>query len=226
MPNWCTNSLKVTGPTGALSEFTLRAFGLDGDVIDNLACGVVNGTELQGTETADEVRSRIIVDALMAERDESCFSFSRHIPMPEELQGTVSPTPTNTEEECRRNLELRELYGYDNWYNWCVSNWGCKWDASHMDPPTVDATQVRIRFETPWSPPLPWLETVHEIHPELTFELACEEESGAFSALLVLGPEIREDIDMQQKPVEERKAFYLEWFDWDWEPATDDEDDD
>ena len=35
-----------------------------------------------------------------------------------------------------------------NWYNWCIDNWGCKWDASSI---TIEEDTNTIYFSTPWS---------------------------------------------------------------------------
>jgi hypothetical protein len=46
--------------------------------------------------------------------------FKNLLPMPKELEGTISPSK-------ERNEQLIEKYGSDNWYDWCNSNWGTKW---------------------------------------------------------------------------------------------------
>ena len=43
----------------------------------------------------------------------------------------------------------------DNWYDWCVGNWGTKWDIT--DPVVLDETEedsITIGFETAWGPPI------------------------------------------------------------------------
>ncbi len=39
-------------------------------------------------------------------------------------------------------------YGHATWYDWCVENWGTKWDACR-----VCYDETRIVFETAWSSP-------------------------------------------------------------------------
>lgn len=46
-----------------------------------------------------------------------------------------------------------------NWYTWCVSNWGTKWDATpeHLDIQDNELTgmsDVNTQFDTAWSPPI------------------------------------------------------------------------
>lgn len=42
-------------------------------------------------------------------------------------------------------------YDYDNWYEWRIANWGCKWDMSEMK---IDRTErsIFLTYLTPWSP--------------------------------------------------------------------------
>jgi hypothetical protein len=48
----------------------------------------------------------------------------------------------------------------DYWYNWCLNNWGTKWDiGSNHDEmyglhPTIVDNQATMTFESAWSPPI------------------------------------------------------------------------
>jgi len=50
-------------------------------------------------------------------------------------------------------------YGCDNWYDWCVENWGTKWNASD----TYYIDENNIEFETAWSMPYEILKAISEI---------------------------------------------------------------
>lgn len=82
--------------------------------------------------------------------------------MPEELRETTSPTP---DADAKRAEQLTEKYGFSNWYDWQVSNWGTKWDVS-SDGETVetagDATEVTVYFNTAWSPPIGWYQHMED----------------------------------------------------------------
>lgn len=41
----------------------------------------------------------------------------------------------------------------DNWYDWNISNWGTKWDASLIDWDRSDDNTITIYCDTAWSPP-------------------------------------------------------------------------
>jgi hypothetical protein len=86
------------------------------------------------------------------------------------------------------------------WWDMRYSQWGTKWDASFNGPfmalgdagadvdACVDAQgsvltpEVAIyKFDTAWSPPVPWLITVAEMEPELEFELHFGEPGNNFA---------------------------------------------
>jgi hypothetical protein len=48
----------------------------------------------------------------------------------------------------------------ENWYNWNVSNWGTKWEASIYSWEKVSDTCITINFDTAWAPPTIFYETV------------------------------------------------------------------
>lgn len=74
-------------------------------------------------------------------------------PIPDELKGTTSPTPKDIDPKVQKMLV--EKYGHDNWYDWCVDNWGTKWDCDvyHSD-------EKGIGFSTAWSPPIGAIKTL------------------------------------------------------------------
>ena len=58
-------------------------------------------------------------------------------PMPSELEGTTAPSDT------------------PNWYDWCVNNWGTKWDV-HDEAPDLYSANGRLYsfFRSAWAPPI------------------------------------------------------------------------
>ncbi len=60
----------------------------------------------------------------------------------------------------------REHYGCYTWYEWCIRNWGTKWNA--CDPDWCLEEGI-LYFQTAWSPPIPVIEALAEKYPDLEF---------------------------------------------------------
>lgn len=56
-------------------------------------------------------------------------------------------------------------YGHATWYDWCVANWGTKWNAYGC---VVEEDQVT--FQTAWSNPEPVITKLAEMYPEAHIE--------------------------------------------------------
>lgn len=102
----------------------------------------------------------------MIERAKSSFEkgtfLNEFIPMPKELQGTISPP---REEDAEVNAILKARYGWDNWYDWCSANWGVKWDVGEpgnffSDP--EHPNHLILHFDSPWAPPLVGIENLRQ----------------------------------------------------------------
>lgn len=65
----------------------------------------------------------------------------------------------------------------EDWYNWNVSHWGTKWDASDVTC-TRDEDTLHYTFSTAWSPPAPVFAAVSVANPDLHFRFVYEEEQG------------------------------------------------
>jgi hypothetical protein len=57
------------------------------------------------------------------------------------------------EEDTARNIEV---HGYGNWYDYCVNEWGTKWDVGgEGDQASQDSpTDLRMNFDSAWAPPI------------------------------------------------------------------------
>jgi len=163
MPNWCYNKLVISGPKEIRKKFLSDAF---------LACQ--NCPPVDGCVTD--------------------FTFHMVMPMPEELYNTTAPRP-RTQDDVRQHAKhfgmseqdfnfamqhaitaeqaaeldaLKARFGADNWYDWCLKNWGVKWDAANVNK-SVYARGITITFETAWGPPVGIIHALAAKYPELTF---------------------------------------------------------
>ena len=79
------------------------------------------------------------------------------LPCPDELRNAQAPNREATAEQIDA---LIEKYGASDWYNWCVNNWGTKWDIGGDDflIDEVDTNTVRVSFDSAWAPPVNFYE--------------------------------------------------------------------
>jgi hypothetical protein len=87
------------------------------------------------------------------------------------------------------STERKALFGVDNWYDWCVANWGTKWDVGRKnDDMSIQYehgdTWAELAFMTAWSPP----EGVHtklcEMFPDLDISWFYREDGCQFAGWL------------------------------------------
>ena len=104
-------------------------------------------------------------DPAMIERVRKGFDdgglFSELLPCPQELTDTVSDTVSGfmgedkqAAHEAQQKANL-EKYGYANWYDYCVNEWGTKWDVGADGNPAQDIPGgLMLGFDSAWSPPI------------------------------------------------------------------------
>jgi len=108
-------------------------------------------------------------DPAMIERVRKAFNDGRlldeFIPVPKDLHivaGCVGDPDEQKklEEDTERN---RQVHGYGNWYDFCVNEWGTKWDIGADGNPAQDFPGgLTLGFESAWSPPVAAYEKLTE----------------------------------------------------------------
>jgi len=68
----------------------------------------------------------------------------------------------------RHGAEARDGFNAGG-YEWCVKNWGTKWNAS--DVARRDYDGVCLSFKTAWAPPTPVILALHKRFPRCTLRL-------------------------------------------------------
>jgi len=81
------------------------------------------------------------------------------IPVPEDLGITAGKLG---DPDDQKKLEAQEVineekYGYKNWYDFCVNEWGTKWDVDPYDKVEYDDQHdkngITFGFDSAWAPP-------------------------------------------------------------------------
>jgi hypothetical protein len=78
------------------------------------------------------------------------------LPCPQDLlieKGYFADTDKQAALEAQGRANV-EKYGYADWYDWRVANWGTKWDLCDVAVNRVDDETVTLTFDTAWSPPI------------------------------------------------------------------------
>jgi hypothetical protein len=81
------------------------------------------------------------------------------IPVPKDLTDTIAGSYGEEDkqkalvEATARNVEK---YGYGNWYDYCVGEWGTKWDVGEQGCQDIrpDGLMLHTTFDSAWSPPV------------------------------------------------------------------------
>jgi hypothetical protein len=172
MPNWCENTLNISGPKEPLKSFVDKAEGPTQTYNDYISAS---------WGAFDEVRVKIIASQVPKPGEVSPLSFHALCPVPEDFRRF----PYDDRQAAKLRAIVGDSTGYGG-YNWEARNWGVKWGASDVNL-TVDRgipdehnSLVTYEFSTPWGPPSILLDKVSKDFPDLNFELIYREEGMGF----------------------------------------------
>ena len=103
-------------------------------------------------------------DPAMIERAKQAFAegklLNEFCPVPESLHIVAGRVGADSD-EAQKQLEADtarniELHGYGNWYDYCVNEWGTKWDVGGNDynePHQDSPNKITMSFDSAWAPP-------------------------------------------------------------------------
>ena len=88
-------------------------------------------------------------------------------PVPQDLKDTVSGFMGEDQREAHEAQQKRnvEKYGYANWYDYCVAEWGTKWDVGEQGNQDIhpDGRMLHTYFDSAWSPPIGAYEKLEQL---------------------------------------------------------------
>lgn len=191
MPNWCHNTLTVVGDENALKAFVERAATDEQPLSFDQHVPEPSKEELRKLETFQPCTMCGARGTLPRTPEQAIEHGARWYPwMAERVDRTCNVCGGSKEERV----------GSEGWYEWRLVHWGCKWDASFGEPfialgreesdvdattkalgETVTPTVAVYKFDTPWSPPVPYVERASEQHPDLEFTLRYGEPGNGFA---------------------------------------------
>ena len=113
-------------------------------------------------------------DPAMIERARNAFNgeglLQEFIPVPQALRDTVSGSMGEDKREAHEAQQKAnvEQYGYANWYDFCVNEWGTKWEIGADGNPAQDIPGgLMLGFDSAWSPPIAAYEKLLEMGCEI-----------------------------------------------------------
>jgi hypothetical protein len=112
-------------------------------------------------------------DPAMIERAKTAFADAKLLaefcPVPESLHivagrvgNDADAEQIKLEEDTARNIAT---HGYANWYDFCVNEWGTKWDVGgEGDQATVTGpNSISMGFDSAWAPPIAAMEKFQDL---------------------------------------------------------------
>lgn len=87
----------------------------------------------------------------------------------EQLIGVSRDTIAKWSEIGWKYIDNRRKYGFYDWYGWRIANWGTKWNAWDCTYGTrVDYEESILSFYTAWGAPVPVIEKLASMFPNVT----------------------------------------------------------
>lgn len=84
--------------------------------------------------------------------------FNEFVPCPEQLKETVAGSFSDNEKQAELALQVQnnqKRFGYSNWYDFCVNEWGTKWDVGDQQGVvSVEPHEIELVFDSAWAPPI------------------------------------------------------------------------
>jgi hypothetical protein len=151
MPNWCRNTLEVSGPEETVHDFVAQVRG--------------HGFILW----SEQLDKRPIRAGVLLWPMRQILDFARILPVPREIVWA----------------------GFNEaGYDWCVTNWGTKWNATDIDlsfrhNKSKKKLTAIYGFYTAWSPPIGFVDAAADRYPTLRFKFSYREEDGGRGGFVI-----------------------------------------
>jgi hypothetical protein len=180
MANWCNNELSIKGNKQAMNEFLTM---LNFDPKTNFSMGKIYPipAEISQTDSPADFRPVKQIQVNMKNGKTKMVDVDEYNRTKKEFNSYCT--------------KLKEEYGDDNWYDWCVNNWGCKWDIEDLVIIVQNDEELRIKYETPWSPNCQFIEYLRSEFPDIYFDLKYYESGVGFSGQCTLSQNEYSDVE-------------------------------
>jgi len=166
MPNWCENSVRVSGEYKEL----LRFIDFVKSEEEHFSFQAINPMpeELHWVQSPVSIKTQEEIDAYKEEHKDSEYMM-RSFPITKEMHSYYI-----------------QKYGCATWYDWANDMWGTKWDARDVKLENLfdGVEEVVYRFDTAWGPPEPIYHTLAKEFPDLHISWYFNEPGMEFAGYL------------------------------------------
>jgi hypothetical protein len=175
MPNHCSNTLTVFGPSADLKRF------VDGIVKIGDGHLMRHGSQpVKILESYYPIPEELRETSTVYCTEEPHPNWAVMLAAGSLTQREYDELVANNAENWRNRQENIARYGYGDWYDWANINWGTKWGDYDGFIRLVEDDEVKIVFTSAWSPPVQGLAYVSGMFPTLSFVLTYDEPGMGF----------------------------------------------
>lgn len=202
MPNWCNNTLVVTGSKKEVKKFYNKGVKVENNILTwRMSNYLPIPKALRNTKSpAPEGDEMIMVNQWDVDAAKRALENGKDVIVPELIECNNSTK--------KQRKALIKKYGVADWYDWCVNYWGTKWDCSG-DIFNYSGDYFDVYFESAWSPPTIWLQTVAQKYPNLTFVLTYMETGMWFAGKMVCNGNNVSEEDGEPKHTDDEGNKYI-----------------
>jgi hypothetical protein len=193
MPNHVTQRLTITFPTPDAAKAFIREHVNEGNCLDFQSL-IPKPEEYEGSSGLSGYGESVALLAAIMGGEGNSNALARALALnefeiaelPAELiQSYALKRAFEDPTLLKVGLQHRYLllkYGSGDWYDWCVDNWGTKWDAYSSDQNlSDDGLTLTLQFDTAWGAPHPILHHLTAVYPALTFDYVAFDEGWGFA---------------------------------------------
>jgi len=205
MPNHVANKLILVGTNDEIVEVLKKIRGEGKDNYVEFNNIIPMPPELH--EVSSPVK--IVTEAQMAEEIAKAEEMKKNNPQMYDLIGRQHGITKKMQKEYLKK------YGADNWYDFACNNWGTKWGAYSQEAPVWGKEpdgrdNVTLYFETAWSTPLPIVEALSKMFPNIIMRIRWADEDVSYNIGVIkfLDGKILEEIIPDGGTVEAYKLYF------------------
>lgn len=172
MPNWCNNTLEITGPKEEIRRFITETTSDDQDnQAYTILANLVRMPEILADTTSPTPESPNPHPKWLMWLYNDEITLDRYNEMCSEAASKYQASVIALEET-----------GYGNWYDWQYANWGIKWGDTNTRLRVISSTGTFavFHFDTAWGPATAGFTNVSRLFPELTFVIGYAEPGMCF----------------------------------------------